>query len=327
MASNRVLVTGANGFIGRVVCAELASRGYWVTGTVRNRPTQEEASNPAIRSVHALDEIDDETDWSSALSGVDCIVHLAARVHVMSDKAPDRLAEYRRVNVALTMNLARQAAKSGVRRFVFISSIKVNGERTLPGEPFTAEDVPRPEDAYAVSKYEAERALMQLAEQSGMEVVIIRPVLVYGPGVKANFRNMVLWLRKNIPLPLGALHNRRSLVAVDNLADFIATCVDHPAAANEIFLISDGEDLSVTDLLRRIAAALGKSPVLLPVPASVLGAIGRLLGKTEAVRRLCESLQVDISKSRRLLGWHPPVSVNDALTKTAEPFLRKQILS
>ncbi len=207
------------------------------------------------------------------------------------------------------------------QRFVFISTIKVNGEGTPLGQPYTADDVPAPVDPYGVSKHEAELGLMRLAEETGMEVVIIRPVLVYGPGVKANFLSMMRWLHKGIPLPLGAIHNQRSLVALDNLVDLIVTCLHHPAAANQTFLVSDGEDLSTTALLRRTAAALGRPARLIPVPVRVLRTAAHLLGKADFAQRLYGSLQVDISKTRELLGWSPPVSVDDALHKTARHFL------
>ena len=311
----RVLVTGANGFIGRASCADLSSRGYRVLAAVRNSPGTDVFALP-----HALvmGDIDEETDWKSALIGIDVVVHLTARVHLMRDTAADPLAEYRRVNVALTVNLARQAAAAGVRRFVFISSIKVNGEVSPVGQPFAADDIPRPLDPYGVSKLEAELALLQLARHTAMEVVIIRPVLVYGPGVKANFRAMMQWIVKGIPLPLGALSNRRSLVAIDNLVDLIATCLHHPAAANEIFLASDGEDLTVTGLLQRTAEASGRTARLLPVPMFILRWGARILGKDAVIRRLCDTLQVDITKTRCLLGWVPPVSVDNALRKTVK---------
>ncbi|MCK9380270.1 MAG: SDR family oxidoreductase [Sulfuritalea sp.] len=316
-SGRRVLVTGANGFIGQAVCADLSSRGYRVLGAVRKN--HDVGQLPAVEYL-AMGDINEHTDWTSALSGADCVVHLAARVHLMRDTAADPLEEYRRANVGLTLNLARQAAVSGVRRFVFASSVKVNGEGTPVGQPFTADDVPRPLDPYGVSKLEAEQALLQLAEHTGLEVVIIRPVLVYGPGVKANFHEMMRWLLKGVPLPLGALHNRRSFVALDNLVDCIAQCLYHPAAANQTFLVSDGEDLTVTALLQRTAAAFGRHARLMPVPIVVLRMAGRILGKEVIVQRLCDTLQVDITKTRHLLGWEPPVSIDAALTKTVRQF-------
>ena len=312
-----LLVTGANGFVGRSLCAELFQQGYAVRATVRSANVRIDDYEQEI-----VDSIDSGTEWVAVLRGVNIVIHLAARVHVMKDTAIDALAEFRRVNVDGTLNLARQAVEAGVQRFVFISSIKVNGEGTLLRQLYTAEDQPAPVDPYGISKREAEDALLQLARETGMEVVIIRPPLIYGPGVKANFQSMMRWLDKGIPLPLGAIHNRRSLVALDNLIDLIVTCIHHPAAANQIFLASDGEDLSTTELLQRMAAALGKKAWLIPVPESILMWGASLLGKQAMAQRLCGSLQVDISKTRDLLGWKPPVSVDEALRKTAQYFLK-----
>ncbi|OOG44805.1 hypothetical protein B0B52_06120 [Polaromonas sp. A23] len=315
-----MLVTGANGFVGQAVCASLPCRGYSVIGAVRGKTPA--AAAPSLQYLK-MDDIDERTNWAAALSGIDSVVHLAARVHFMQETAADPLAEFQRVNVALALNLARQAAAAGVRRFVFISSIKVNGETTPIGQPFTAEDTPRPLDAYGVSKLEAEQALQELARQTGMQVVIIRPVLVYGPGVKANFHEMMRWLLKGIPLPLGSLENRRSLVALDNLVDLIARCLSHPAAANQIFLVSDGEDMTMTELLQRTAAAFDKPARLLPIPMFGLQMAGRLLGRESVIQRLCDTLQVDISKTRHVLDWEPPVSADIALRRAAQQFLEK----
>lgn len=318
LAGRRVLVTGANGFIGKALCDALPSNGCDVVGVVRKTP---EFDHPSAVKHLAMGNIDERTEWAAALSGVDSVVHLAARVHVMNDTVADPLAEFRRVNVALTLNLARQAAEDGVRRFVFVSSVKVNGEKTAVGQPFTVEDVERPTDPYGISKLEAEKALIALAGQSGMEVVIVRPVLVYGPGVKANFQVMMHWLRKGVPLPFRSLDNRRSLVAVDNLVDLLVTCLVHPAAANQTFLVSDGEDLSVTELLQRTAATFGKPARLMPMPLFLLRMAGRISGTEHIIQRLCDTLQVDISKTRRLLDWTPPLSVDAALKKTAQKML------
>jgi UDP-glucose 4-epimerase len=241
----------------------------------------------------------------------------------MSDTATDPLEEFRRVNVQGTLNLARQAAAVGVRRFVFVSSIKVNGESTQLGFPFTADDAPAPLDAYGVSKMEAEQGLRELAAQTGMEVVIIRPPLVYGPGVKANFAAMMRWLRRGVPLPLGAIHNQRSLVALDNLVDLIVTCLTHPAAANQTFLVSDGEDVSTTELLRRMGKAMGHPARLLPVPTGLLKLAATIVGRRDMAQRLCGSLQVDIEKTRRLLDWTPPLSLDQGLRKAAEGYVRE----
>jgi len=243
----------------------------------------------------------------------------------MDDPVKEPLAEYRRINVDSTLNLARQAAASGVRRFVFLSSIKVNGESTPIERPFNADDPPKPTDPYAVSKHEAEEGLRQLAKETRLDLVIIRPVLVYGPGVKANFLSMMRWLDKGLPLPFGAIRNARSLVALDNLVDLVKTCLHHPAAPNETFLVSDGEDLSTPELLRRTAAAMGRPARLMPVPEFVLRSAATIVGKSDVGERLCGSLRVDIEKTRRLLGWSPPVSVDQALKKTARYFLDEKV--
>jgi nucleoside-diphosphate-sugar epimerase len=264
---------------------------------------------------HAVGNFTGDTDWSTALTNQQVVIHAAARAHIMKDEVADPLAEYRRVNVDGTLNLARQAAAAGVKRFIFISSIKVNGEQTPLGQPFTADDTPAPEDAYGMSKWEAEQGLQQLASETGMEVVIIRPPLVYGPGVKGNFASMTKLVAKGLPLPLGAIHNQRSLVALDNLVDLIITCIDHPAAANQVFLAGDGQDLSTTELLRAVARAMGKPSRLIPVPSSLLMLGATLLGKKAVAQRLLGSLQVDIAKARNLLGWEPPVSVEEGLKR------------
>ena len=317
--SRNTLVTGAAGFVGQAVCSDLSARGYRVLGAVRRQAKAQPTSHVQYK---ILGNIQESTDWSAALVGIDSVIHLAARVHLMSDSAQNPLAEYRSSYVAMTMNLARQSAKAGIKRFVFISSAKVNGENTPFGQPFRADDVPHPVDPYGVSKLEAEKLLLQLAQKTNMEVVIIRPVLVYGPGVKANFLRMMSWLQKGVPLPLKALDNQRSLVAIDNLVDLIATCLHHPAAANQVFLASDGEDISISSLLQRTGVALGKSAWLIPVPVMVLRAGARLAGQDAVMQRLCDSLQVDISKTRRVLGWTPPVKMDDALEKTAQHFRR-----
>jgi len=259
--------------------------------------------------------LDANTDWSAALTGQQVVIHAAARAHIIKDEVPDPLAEYRRVNVGGTLNLGRQAAAAGVQRFIFISSINVNGEQTSLGSPFSVDDVVAPKDVTGVSKWEAEQGLQQLASETGMEVVIIRPPLVYGPGVKGNFASMISLVKKGLPLPLGAIHNKRSLVAVDNLVDLIITCIDHPAAANQVFLAGDGQDLSTTELLRGVAEAMGKPSRLIPVPASMLKLGATMLGKKAVAQRLLGSLQVDISKARSLLGWEPPVSVEEGLKR------------
>lgn len=318
---SRILMTGGTGFVGSAIMNCLMSRGTFdVINITRGNATSLVPGAVA----HMVSDIASYDRWPELFSGVGTVIHCAARVHVMDDRLSDPLAEFRKVNVEGTLNLARQAATAGVRRFIFLSSIKVNGEGTAPGHSYEADDVPAPMDPYGISKLEAEQGLRALAAEIGMEVVIIRPVLVYGPGVKANFLSMMRWLNKGVPLPFGAIYNKRSLVALDNLVDLIVTCIDHPAAANQTFLVSDGEDLSTTELLRRMGVALGKPARLLPVPSWLLEAGAALLGKQALAQRLCGSLQVDISKTRELLNWTPPVSVDEALRKTAKHFLEQQ---
>lgn len=310
------LVTGANGFVGSALCARLRKDDAPVRGAVRS-------SNmwPGGTEGVTIDGLASDTDWSEALKNVEQVVHLAARVHVMNDKSSDPLAEFRRVNVEGTAALARQAAVAGVRRFVFLSSVKVNGECTEAGQPFNANDVPAPEDPYGVSKHEAEELLRKIAIETGLEVVIIRPPLVYGPGVKANFESMMRWLARGVPLPLAAVtQNRRSLVALDNLVDLIVKCLNHPAAANQTFLVSDGEDLSTAQLLKRMSAAMGKPVRLFYVPPGLLKLGATLLNKPGIYQRLCGSLQLDIAKTRQLLDWTPPLSVDEGLQRAAEGF-------
>jgi nucleoside-diphosphate-sugar epimerase len=305
-----VLVTGATGFVGTALLARLIEERRF---EVRVALRQESSGCPeGVRRV-LVGELAPGTDWQHALVGATSVAHLSGRVHVMREKAAEPLVEFRRVNALGTLNLARQAVQAGVKRFVFLSSVKVNGERGVYSEAAP----PAPVDAYGVSKAEAELGLRQLATDTGMEVVIVRSPLVYGPGVKANFQTLMHAVARGVPLPLGAIHNHRSMVALDNLVDFILTCIEHPAAANETFLVSDGEDLSTTDLIRRLARAMGRPARLIPVPASVLLGGAMLLGKHEMAQRLLASLQVDISKARQLLGWVPPISVDEGLRRAA----------
>jgi UDP-glucose 4-epimerase len=304
----RVLLTGASGFIGSALLSALRSKRVKVLPVYRHE----------VEGGLYVPRIDAETDWGTTLNNIDVVIHTAARVHVMQESAVDPLAEFRRVNLEGTLQLARQAASSGVKRFIFLSSIKVNGETTTGRGPFTSEEPSNPVDPYGISKKEAEDALLALAEETGLEVVIIRPPLVYGPGVKANFKSMMRWLQKGIPLPLGSINNRRSLVSVYNLIDLITVCIEHPNARNQVFLVSDGLDMSITDLLRRLSRSLRCRALLIPVPASVLIFTLSLLGKRAVADRLCGSLQVDIGKTMNLLDWQPPVSVEEGLAKTAE---------
>ena len=315
MTLPNLLVTGANGFVGAAVCKAAASNGFQVRAAIRS---PQRTSNKSQQIV--VGDVDANTTWQAALDHCHFVVHTAARVHVMADTTSNPLDEFRRVNVQGTLNLAKHAAAAGVKRFVFISSVKVNGEATTLGSSFEADDTSAPLDAYGVSKMEAEQDLRNLTVKTGMEVVIIRPPLVYGPGVKANFAAMMRWLQRGVPLPLGAIHNQRSLVALGNLVDLIVTCLTHPAAANQTFLVSDGEDVSTTELLRRMGRAMGRPARLIPVPAGVLKLAASLVGKQDMAQRLCGSLQVDIEKTRRLLDWKPPLTLDQGLKKAAEGF-------
>ena len=312
------LVTGASGFVGRAMVARLArDAGNEVCAAIR-RPGD---PWPGGVVTPLVAELGPDTDWRAHLAGVDVVVHLAARVHARDDTQEEALAESRRVNVQGTQNLARQAAQAGVRRLVFASSVKVHGETTLPGVPFRADDTPHPQGAYGVSKHEAELALRVLAATTRMEVVVVRPPLVYGPGVQANFRALMHAVARGVPLPLGAVHNLRSFVALDNLVDLILVCARHPAAANQSFLVSDGCDLSTAGLLRHMGLALGRPARLWPVPLPLLQGLVRLAGRGDALQRLCGNLQVDISKTRDLLEWAPPVPVDEGMRRAASAYL------
>lgn len=316
----RVLLTGASGFVGRAVQARLLADGLH-----RLRCAQRKAPVAPLAGVEycLAPSLEAEADWSQALADVDAVIHCAARVHVMHEQAADPLAEFRRANVEGTLRLAQQAVAAGVRRFVFVSSIKVNGEQTLPGQAYRADDVSDATDPYGISKREAEDELLALAAETGLEVVIVRPPLIYGPGVKANFLSMMRWLQRGVPLPFGAIGNRRSLVALDNLVDLLVVCLTHPAASGQRFLVCDGEDLSTTELLRRLSAALGRSARLLPVPQALIEWAVILLGRRQLNQRLCGSLQINMDKTRERLGWAPPLSVDQALAKTAAHYLKE----
>jgi nucleoside-diphosphate-sugar epimerase len=301
------LVTGASGFVGSHLMKEMERRGLTAKGVTR----QARAGLVTIPSYGA------DMDWRDHLAGVDAVLHLAARVHVMRETAEDPLASFRKANVDATVNLAQQAAEAGARRFVFVSSIKVNGERTEPGKPFTAGDPPDPQDPYALSKAEAEAALMALGRQSGMEIVVIRPPLVYGPGVAGNFRSLMKWAASGAPSIFPAVRNKRSLIYVRNLCDLLITVLDHPNAANEVFLASDGHDCSTHELLSALAAAFGKKPGSIPVPLPILHAVGRITGRNQAMERLLGSLEVDTSKTCDTLSWTPPVTCMAGLSATA----------
>lgn len=309
--THRILVTGSTGFVGLRLCAALRENNLGVREAVRCSPI-----HVAERERVAVGEIDGQTDWRQAVEGINSIIHLAGRAHVMRESHADPLMAYRRLNVVGTVRFAQQAAAAGVRRFVFVSSIKVNGEATTD-RPFTEADSPAPLDAYGLSKYEAEVELKRIGRETGMEVVVVRPTLVYGPGVKGNFLSLLRWINRGLPLPLARCDNRRSLVGLENLVDLLRCCATDPRAAGHTFLAGDGEDLSTPELVRRVAFALRVKPRLLPVPASWLRLAARTIGRTGIYERLCGSLQVDIGHAREVINWMPPSSVQEELARTA----------
>ena len=311
----KILVTGATGFVGGAVVRRIvADNEHEVVAAVRS-------TDPALEKLAKCVNVGDlnaDTLWQEALIGVDVVIHVAARVHVMQETAYEALGEFRKTNVLGTLTLARQAASAGVKRFIFISSIKVNGETTEIDKPFTADDIPSPQDAYGISKMEAEKGLLEIAQQTGMEVVIIRPPLVYGAGAKGNFSMLLKLVKLGIPLPFGSLNNKRSLVGIDNLVDLITVCTKHDGAENQIFLVSDDDDLSTAQLIQKIGQSLGKPAMLIPFPQFLLKFLLKIIGKAEIAQRICGSLQVDISKTEKLLNWQSPISVIDGLRKAVK---------
>lgn len=308
----RVLVTGGSGFVGRALVECLIAHGHDVVCAVRSNGADTQASTSSV----SVGDIDAHTDWHSALQGVDVVAHLAGRAHVLRESSSNPLQAFREVNVGGTLSLARQAAAAGVRRMVFVSSIGVHGVQSR--QPFTEADIPAPIEPYAISKWEAEKGLVELLNSSRTEFVIIRPPLVYGPNAPGNFGRLSGAVKKGALLPLGAVNNRRTLVALGNLVDLIHLCATHPSAANEVFLAGDAEDLSTTELLRRLGRALGRPARLLPVPVWSMEAAAGLAGRRATIQKLCGDLQVDISKARQMLGWNPPLSVDEGLRHVAE---------
>ncbi|MEY8198769.1 MAG: SDR family oxidoreductase [Colwellia sp.] len=312
-SSQSVLLTGATGFVGSAILNKLESDTVSLLG--RNKPVN------FIGSYFQC-EIAGDVDYHICLKGIDVVIHSAARVHVMSEHSYDPLGEYRKINTTGSLNLARQAAKAGVKRFIFISSIKVNGESTIVGDKFTIQDQLKPEDPYGISKAEAEMGLLNIAKETGMEVVVIRPPLIYGPGVKGNFLNLLKIAKSGLPLPLGAIYNARSMVYIENLTSLIILCINHREAANRVFLASDGEDLSTTRLLEIIRRSMNKPVWLFPVPAFIYSMLGRVTGKTAILARLTGSLQVDSSDSKKYLEWEPPYTVEEGLMVTVDSYLK-----
>jgi len=323
-SATRLLITGANGFIGRKLCAILKEKGYFVRGAVRNN----------VRDVSGVDEyiqvgdIDESTDWQPALAGVDTVIHLAARVHIMNDPEADPVEAFRKVNVLGAERLARMAAKAGVKRFIFISSVKVNGEGcrdcfvasrlAMTEGAYTEKDIPAPQDAYGISKRETEDRLAGIATETGLQVVILRLPLVYGPGVKANFKSLLKIAGSGIPLPFKNISNRRSFLYLGNLVDAIVACINHPRAAGETFLVSDGEDVSTPDLINLIARAMGKKAILFSLHPDILKALCKIVGKDEELEKLTGTLIIDSSKIRNMLGWQPPFTLEEGIKETVK---------
>ncbi len=319
----KIIVTGAIGFIGRAVVDALIDKNITVVALVRQHSVvlPSEVEQILIDYKMLLSEhLDESIDY--AMHGADALIHLAARAHIMNDSAENSLAEFRKVNTDGTLSLARKAVDAGIKRFIFISSIGVNGNNN--SSPFVEQDDPNPQEPYVISKFEAEQSLLELQKETGMEVTIIRPPLVYGENTPGNFSTLIKWSVKGVPLPFGAIDNQRSFIALDNLVSFIIHCVKHPKAANEVFLISDGEDVSTTELLRKVATAFGKKPLLLPVPVSLMTWVAKLLGKQDIANRLFGSLQVDSSKARQLLDWKPVITMDEQLKKIADDYLNEK---
>ncbi|WP_318510109.1 UDP-glucose 4-epimerase family protein [Photobacterium leiognathi] len=314
-----ILITGGSGFLGSNLIGKLDDR--YLKVLVRDS----QYVNSCCKIIEST--IGSQVNYDkSVFDNVECIIHCAARAHVMNEYSTNSLDEYREVNTAGTLNLAKQAVNAGVKRFVFISSIKVNGESTLANKPFRFDDERAPEDSYGLSKSEAEEQLLKLAEETGLEVVIIRPTLVYGPGVKANFSALMNLVSKGIPLPFGCItDNKRSLVSVDNLVDLIITCIDHPKAVNEVFLVSDDYDVSTSEMVRKMAAVLNKPQIQIPIPKCCYRLAGKAFGKEDVVHRLLGSLQVDISHTRKTLDWTPPQSIDDGFRNTANAFMENKL--
>jgi len=308
---SKLLITGGTGFIGKAICENLKSHNYLINITSRNKHLTKHKGLMA----HNIGEIDQKTNWIDALDGVNYVIHCAAKTHVLKDLKKNSLFAFRKVNVEGTINLAKQAAAYGVKRLILLSSIKVNGEKTLESSIFKYNDIPNPEDAYGISKWEAEQGLWEISKQTGLEVVIIRAPLVYGRSVKGNLKRLIKLIKSGTPLPLSLVKNQRSLIGIDNLVDMIIRCIDHPDASGKTFLVSDGEDLSTPDLLKHIATAMGRPVRLFPFPISLLKLFGFVMGKSSEIDKLTGSLQLDSDYTRKILNWSPPLSVEEGIRR------------
>lgn len=314
----KVLVTGASGFVGRALCAELSRQGFSVRAAIRSANARINLAEPAL-----VGSIDGSTDWSAALRGVDAVIHLAARVHVMKEDCADPLAEFLKVNLHGTENLAIQAARAGIKRLVYVSSIKVNGEQTREGQPFRESDEPSPQDPYGVSKHEAEKALQRIAAETPMKVVIVRLPLVYGPEVGGNFLRLLKLVDRSVPLPFASIRNQRSMLYLGNFVDALIVCAVHPNAGGKTYIVSDGETISTPQLIRELARLMEKPAHLWPFPTGLLKFAGLLFGKVDEIDRLIGSLVIDSSKFRDELGWVPPYSMEQGLAVTAKWFQQR----
>jgi nucleoside-diphosphate-sugar epimerase len=311
---SKILVTGGNGFIGKAICENLKKKNY----TINIASRTDLVSNFKGLRFYKINEIDENTKWSQALDKVSCLIHCAAKTHVMKKFKKNSLISFRRVNVQGTINLAKQAAACGVKRFIFLSTIKVNGERTEKSKKFKYNDIPKPEDFYGISKWEAEQGLLKISKETGLEVVIIRAPLVYGRGVKGNLKRLIKLVQSRIPLPFSLIKNQRSLVGIDNLVDMIIRCIDDNRASGNTFLVSDEKNLSTNDLLRQIASSMGLSVRLFPLPLSLLKFFGFLLGRKAEINRLIESLQIDNNYTKQTLNWKPTVSVEEGIRRMVQ---------
>lgn len=319
----KICVTGSTGFIGKALCNQLLKDKHNILATSRYLNLSPIKTEENLKSVQ-VEDINIEKRWPEILSGVECVIHCAARAHIMNDNKADALTLYRKVNVEGTKKLAEQASIAGVKRLIYLSSIKVNGEQTKKSFCFKHTDIPSPEDAYGISKWEAEQILSEISAKTGLEIVIIRPPLVYGPGVKGNFLRLLNLVIRNVPMPLATVDNCRSFIGIDNLVDLLIRCTDHPRASGQTFLVSDGEDLSTPDLIKKLASAMGKNKFLFPVPISLIKFIGHMVGKSSEVERLLSSLQVDSSLVYDKLGWRPPLNSDEGLLKMVKWYLHKK---